>query len=76
MKSFRFSLNATDWVKIGMGALIATAGALAAFIADVALPQVDISDYTGVALAGVLTVVVNLLRKFAAGPVAPQPEVK
>lgn len=72
MKSFRFQLNATDWVKIGKGFLVALAGAAAVFLADVAIPGIDVSDYTGVALAGALGVVVNILRKFSAGEPAPE----
>jgi len=67
MQSKRFSLNLIDWKKLGVGLLIALAGALATFLED-AIPSIDFGQYTLIAGA-VNSLLVNLIRKFIAGAV-------
>lgn len=62
MKSERYELNARDGKKLGKGALIAVAGALVVYAAEM-LPQVDFGAYTALAVV-VGSVLINLARKF------------
>lgn len=65
MISKRFTLNETDWKKIGKGALIAVGGAAATYALSV-LPEVDFGQYTPLAVS-VLSILINALLKFFEG---------
>ena len=57
-----YSLSKEDWKKIGMGALIAIAGALATWMQEV-IPGVNFGSYTTFMII-VNSVLVNIIRKF------------
>lgn len=63
--SKKYSLNKEDLMKIGVGALVALAGALLTYVSDV-ITEIDFGDMTPfvVALASIL---VNVGRKFLQG---------
>lgn len=61
IKSERLHLIKEDLVRIGIGALVAGAGALLTFLAE-KIPSVDFGQWTPVVVA-VLSVLVNSLRK-------------
>lgn len=65
MGSRRFSLNGFDWKKIGTGALIAVAGALATYLQDL-IPTIDFGVWTPFVVA-LNSAVINFLRKFVTG---------
>ena len=62
MKSEKYELISEDLKKIGIGALVATGGALITYLAET-IPNVDFGAYTPivVAISGVL---VNAVRKY------------
>lgn len=57
-----YEMNKEDWKKIGIGALIAIAGALATWMQEV-IPGVNFGSYTTVMIV-VNSVVINILRKW------------
>jgi hypothetical protein len=67
MQSAKFTLNSSDLVAIGKGLLIALAGAAATYLAGT-VSKLDFGNYTLI-VAALVSTIVNLLRKFAAGPV-------
>lgn len=60
--SKRGELNNIDWLKIGKGAIIALAGALATYLATLS-GTIDFGDYTPLVTA-LFSVVVNLLNRW------------
>jgi len=64
--SDRFSLSGSDLKKIGLGALLAAAGAVASYLATDVIPvfNSDSTDIGKLALAAFLSVAVNALLKF------------
>jgi len=58
-----FTLNKEQWFKIGKGALVAAAGALATYILQ-AVGQLDFGTLTPLVVAGA-SVLANYLRKIA-----------
>lgn len=64
-------LNKTDLVKILKGAGLAVAGVVLTYLID-ALPKVDLGEYQLIVM-GTLTVLLNVVRKVSAGPVASDP---
>jgi hypothetical protein len=63
MGSQKFSLDRADLIKIGKGALIAAAGAVAAYLTTVAADWRDSPGTTSI-LAAVFGVAANLIRKW------------
>lgn len=63
--SQKFTLNKQDLLKVGKGALIALAGALGAYLLTL-VGAVDAGVYTPF-VAGAISVIANLLIKFASG---------
>lgn len=61
--SGKFTLNAQDWKKIGIGLLVALAGGLIVFLTDLT-EAVDFGIWAPIVAAGA-SVVVNVLRKWA-----------
>lgn len=61
--SARFSLDTTDWKKIGKGALIALGGALLTYVASI-LSLIDIGSTWTPILVGMLGVLINAGWKF------------
>lgn len=59
------SLNTTDWKKIGKGALIATAGALLTYAAEI-IPGIDFGQYQLI-IAPLLMVLINAGLKWYQG---------
>jgi hypothetical protein len=62
MENGRFSLNVADWLKIGKGALIASAGAGLTYLSANVMGT-DFGMYTPVVVAG-WSIFVNLAKKF------------
>ena len=62
MENGRFSLNMADWLKIGKGALIASAGAGLTYLSANVMGS-DFGMYTPVVVAG-WSIFVNLAKKF------------
>lgn len=62
--STRFSLNSIDWQKIGIGALVAVAGALLTYFTPV-VTGLDLGSATPVVVA-VWSIIVNIVRKWIA----------
>lgn len=60
--SKRYTLNTIDWMKIGKGCLIASAGAILTYLTDM-IPLVDFGQYTPVVVA-IWSIVVNAVNKF------------
>ncbi len=69
MQSFQFTLDSADLVKIGKGALLAGGAAAITYLVG-ALPGVNFGPYTGI-LVPILSVALNLVRKWLAGPPKP-----
>jgi hypothetical protein len=69
MASTQFSLNAFDWKKVATGAGIAVAGALLTYVTQV-VASLEPGPWTPVIVA-VWSVVVNIVKKWIAGPIAP-----
>lgn len=63
--SQKYSLNAIDWKKIGIGAGVAVGGALATYAAQV-FGSIDFGVYTPVAVA-IFGILLNAARKFLQG---------
>lgn len=61
----RWTMNTTDWTKIGKGALIAAGGALLTYLLDM-LPNINFGDFTPLAVAG-FSVLINAALKWMAG---------
>ena len=61
--SSRFSLNAADLKKIGVGALLAMGGALVVYLSTEVVPTIDQSTALGALLAGVASIALNTFRK-------------
>ena len=59
------TLNTTDWKKIGMGALVAIAGALVAYFSE-NLADVDWGNYAYIAVPAA-SIILNILRKLLEG---------
>lgn len=65
MGSPRFNMSADDWKKVGIGFLIAIAGAALAFIAEHVIPLLNEAENQWfMLLAALLAVAVNFLRKW------------
>lgn len=64
--SSRFQLNSRDWLRIGKGALLAAAGAVAAYFATEVLPTLDHSTMLGASIAAIASTLLNLVRKWLA----------
>ena len=60
----KYSLNHDDLLKIGKGMLLATGGALVAYLSTEVLPFLDQSTTLGAVIAGSAAVVLNVLRKY------------
>jgi hypothetical protein len=65
MVSEKFSLNTTDWKKVGKGAAIAGAGAAATFLIQY-FSSLDFGVYQ-LLVAAALSVATNLVVKYTAG---------
>lgn len=64
--SYKGKLNKTDWKKILTGFGLAAAGAGLAYATDL-IPGLDIPDHYKVALAGIVSVLLNIVRKINQG---------
>jgi hypothetical protein len=65
MESKKFTLNKEDLIKIGVGALVAIAGAATVYFSEV-ISQVDFGQWTPVAVAAA-SILINASRKFIEG---------
>ena len=72
MEGGRFSLNMTDWLKVGKGALIASAGAGLTYLSANVMGA-DFGMYTPVVVAG-WSIFVNLAKKFLEESANPEEE--
>ena len=61
MESKLYKINAEDLKKIGIGALVAVAGALLTYLSEV-ITQIDWGQYTPVIMA-IWSILVNVARK-------------
>jgi len=59
-----FTFKGVNWVKIGRGALVASAGALLTYIATI-IPTLDIPASYLPFITAILGVLVNVVRKWA-----------
>jgi hypothetical protein len=62
--SQRYSLNKEDLKKIGIGALMAIAGALLTYVTET-ISQVDFKEYTPLVVA-IWSIIANVARKYIA----------
>lgn len=60
--SNRFSLNAYDLKKVGIGLLVALAGAALTYFSEV-ITQIDFGSWTPIVVAG-FSVLANIVRKW------------
>ena len=60
----RLRLNKTDVLAVLRGALLAAAGAIAAYLATNVIPNLDESTVLGAMLAGIGATLLNVLRKY------------
>lgn len=65
--SKKYSLNGTDVTAIAKGAAIAAGGALLTYLATEVVPNLDQSTMFGATVAGISSIVLNVVRKYLAG---------
>lgn len=65
--SKKYSLNGADVVAIVKGAGVAAGGALLTYLATEVVPNLDQSTMLGATVAGIASIVLNVVRKYLAG---------
>lgn len=65
--SRKYTLDKHDLAAITRGALLAGGGAAATYLATTVLPNLDQSTMLGALVAGIGSIVINVVRKYLAG---------